>query len=561
MIHNSLITGLLNQISPGNLTQIELRAGQIIKGTVLKLYPDNHAAVQLGGITVTAKLETPLEIGQKTWLQVQPGAGPVTLKVITRPNEANQASEGTMEGLVKALGIKSTPGNVGLLNKLVQANIALKPENLKSFLQAVGQVGDDAETVNAAIVALRKGLPLTKETLLALRTFSDNKNVGSMVDRLLTDTGSLLQSADMNQSPELKMKFQQFYTNLQNMKSSLVELAASISKGEYAPSTEAGSPDNIHADRGQPQPAQPGTLLADEAANRSSSADRRTIANDLSVHGELAAKQDKEQQILIQKAGRQQQIAGKQEVGGLQETAGSQEVQQQTGAQLASNSNLSARAQDHPIQELFNRMGINYENDAFRGFNGSGSSAESKQIENLKASVLQLLDPADANPIPQQMKEEMQSLVSHITGQQLMMAPDAGSPLIQLMLHVPMPGVHNANAVIQLESRQKGKGSVDPDNCRLFFYLSMDNLGETMLDVSIVNKILSIIIYNNRADVSALIQATRQDLEKELSDKGYKLSSVRVLPVKDEKQEGANFAQKTGYSAGFAGYKGVDFRV
>jgi hypothetical protein len=507
VIHNSLITGILNQISPGNMTQIELRAGQIIKGTVLKLYPDNHAAVQLGGITVTAKLKTPLEIGQKTWLQVQPGAGPVTLKVITRPNEAGQASEGTIEGLTKALGIKSTPANVGLLSKVLQANIPVKPEDMKTLLQAAGQAGHDPETVNAAVTALQKGLPLTKETLLALRTFIENKSVASMVNRLLTDTRSLLQSADINKSPELKTKVQEFYRNLQNVKSAFAEFAASVAKGESAAKSVAGSPHHAGSQLDKPQNGQPEL-----------------------VHPETVGKQQNA-------------------------------LQQQTVSRRENVAEPTATVQNHPIQELFNRLGVNHEIDAFRSMNADATSPHNSQMENLKASVLQLLEPAEANSIPQELKGQMQSLVQHITGQQLMIAQPPDSPFIQLMLQMPMPGVQNANAVIQLESRQKGKGTVDPDNCRLFFYLSMDNLGETMLDVSIVNKILSISIYNNRAELTNLVQATRPELEKELADKGYRLSSVRVIPVKDEKQASAKIPQKTRYSTDLTGYKGVDFRI
>ena len=72
----SLIRGLLGDTKAGDPKQLDMKTGQVVRGVVLSVSEDGQeAVVQIQGVKVRAALETPLQAGQATLLQVQPPAG------------------------------------------------------------------------------------------------------------------------------------------------------------------------------------------------------------------------------------------------------------------------------------------------------------------------------------------------------------------------------------------------------------------------------------------------------------------------------------------------------
>jgi hypothetical protein len=468
----SLITGQMwQQIRQIQPSLVELTPGQVFQGKVLKLFPDNLATVQLGGLTVTARLETPLELGQRTWLQVQPGGQPVTLKVINQPGKPNQASESSMEGLTKALGLPVTKETVSFLQKAVDAGIPLRSDSLRAFQQLVQEVSSDPTTEEAVLLALKKELPLTKETVLALRTFAGNAHLGEGLERLVQTVRAVLAEPD-SVPPSLKEPLQQVIGRID------------VARGALAQATQAFT-----------------VPLTEEAVSPN-----------------------------------QQRLS----------TSGpdrSLDIKQM-------------------MTELFQRLGVQHERSLAQAAAGEMALAAGNE-ENVKAALLQVLQHPEADTLPAPLKEHMQQMVHQLTGQQLMLAGNQiDSAFMQIALQLPFPGKENGeNAFIQIESRKRGQGGIDPENCRLFFYLSMENIGETMLDVSIVNKILSIQLYNNDEHLAGLVRALRVPLEQNLAEQGYRLSNLRVSPLPAQQKNKKPSPSFTLSSSSLVNYKGVDFRV
>ena len=85
---SQLLRGIVGSTQPVDAKALELKIGQIVKGVVLQLLADQEAIVNIGGAPVRARLETPLQIGQMTLMQVQPqsNSGQVVLKPLGSSN-------------------------------------------------------------------------------------------------------------------------------------------------------------------------------------------------------------------------------------------------------------------------------------------------------------------------------------------------------------------------------------------------------------------------------------------------------------------------------------------
>jgi hypothetical protein len=505
MIPGSIVNYLMGQTaSPVNVPQIELQPGQIFRGTVLKLFPDNLATVQLGGLTVTARLETALELGQKTWLQVQPGGNPVTLKVISQPGKSAEAADPSIEGLAKAIGSQVSKEGLSLLQRALDEKIPLRPESMRLLQDVIREAGGDKETIDAALLVFKKGLPVTKDTVLSVRAFYGSQNMETGLAKL-TET---LQQALADPKKDMPLVFRD------QLKQLVMQLGGAKAAAERWTSMLSFS---------APGPAQdPANYLPDKAQTT----------------------------LPAQQAGRSEETD---EIPDLAKNAADIDIAQQAGGKAK-----------NAVLELFNRLGLQHERQILGGATAV-NQADTVRMESVKSALLQVLQSPDVNVLHQGSREQLEHMVQQLTGQQLMLAGDNNSAFMQVAMQLPIPGQKEGeNALIQIESRKKAQGELDPDNCRLFFYLSMQNIGETMLDVSIVNKILSVSLYNNQQELPAIVQALRSLLEAKLDEQGYRLSGMRVLPLPSQESAAGKPTAGVPYpasSSSLVNYKGVDLRI
>ncbi|WP_337098829.1 hypothetical protein [Paenibacillus sp. YIM B09110] len=197
---------------------------------------------------------------------------------------------------------------------------------------------------------------------------------------------------------------------------------------------------------------------------------------------------------------------------------------------------------------------------------------QSAQHESLKSALLSLISDSDTPPA---IKETAQQLVSQITGQQLLLTPERNSSILtHVTMFIPLNGQDgNQTASVHIQTRRGRKGELDAANCRLLFNLSMNNLGDTLVDVNVVDKIVSLNLWNDHPAIGALAEASRIEVAERLQETGYQLLSLRTTPLPkpgaetEQKQEqGAEKAKKpltppdlSQFSQ--ARYKGVDFKI
>ena len=249
---------------------------------------------------------------------------------------------------------------------------------------------------------------------------------------------------------------------------------------------------------------------------------------------------------------------------------------------VASNAIASpAPADGHWIGQIFKALGLDHESGLLKHWGRSdvGSpphlsavhsegAEQARLADSLKSVLLQL---AAAEDVPESFKEAAKQAVQHITGQQLLLSSDRSAPFSHITLFVPLQGPDGGQtASIHIQSRKSGNGALDPDNCRLVFDLRMKSLGNTMVDVQVVDRIVSLHVRNDLPFLQELLDSHRDEIAAGMASIGYQFISMKysAYPVPTSEASPGSDVLQTPRTEAAAGtgyipkrYKGVDYRI
>lgn len=216
------------------------------------------------------------------------------------------------------------------------------------------------------------------------------------------------------------------------------------------------------------------------------------------------------------------------------------------------------------VGRVLKLLGAEHEQQAVRGGGAAAAQAASgggaEAADTLKGVLLQVMGSSDAPPA---VKEAAGQIVAQLTGQQLLLNTDRTAPFAQVTLFLPLRGPDGEEtASVHIQSRRGRKGELDAANCRLWFDLDMKQLGQTLVDVQVVDRIVSLKLHNNDPWVLELLEGRREEMAAAAESIGYQLSSLRTEPLPEMKTASgsaavaAKLAEYTPDS-----YKGVDYRI
>ncbi|MGO0061752.1 hypothetical protein ACTID9_17295 [Brevibacillus fluminis] len=576
---SQLLQSFVGRAAVQSATPVEFIPGQVFRGTVQKLFPDNLALVQIGGMPVMAKLEASLEAGQKAWLQVQPTSGMVTLKVLTDTERPQQAQAPTIDGLMKSLGIPESKDSQGIVQTLVKENAPITKEIVNSFEAVAKSLSPSAATTEAFVLAMKRGLPLTKDVVGAVKAFlSPTQTIGTALqavahelDRFLASTtaetdglskgtaeqASVAESVNQQSTatPDSTAALKQTALQLKERLAVLGNLIDSITTG-------AGS-----------QPQQKGTERMDVRTGQPADLPVSVPKEGLLQHNQASGGADSgvspstvSQPQPTQKGGQVQEGPFVGSTGQPEAQTVKSHVQSPHSADdarsVSGQPDVSSPETANPLKELFRQLGITHERHLLQqSVTGKIDPQQADTLENIKSLAMQIAQSPAAHQSPG-LKEAADSLLAQVTGQQLMLVQPPNQALAQIVMQIPLrTDQGEQNAFIQIESKKKDGGQLDSDNCRLLFNLDMEQLGITMVDVSIVNRIISIQVFNNMPWIEPLLSAGKGVLSAELRELGYQLSNLRALPIPEGTKSTSTAEAKSGRASMLNEYKGMDIRV
>jgi len=639
MLHaTQLLSSVLQRANITNQKQLELLPGQVVRGTVLKQYPDQMALVQIGGVQVLAKLEANLEAGQKAWLQVQPNADPVSLKVVTSPDNPSAAQEGTISGLLRSLGIADTQEARTLVLALLKQNMPIHKEQLNAFLEIAKHQDVSDALVSSFLLAAKRGLPLTNQAVTSIQAFLSGQPITQTIKSLIKEaelflargqsTEPFTDNSDATEQLKKPASLQQTVAALKEKLASL-PLALHHDMQRADQKTDTGLFQTAKSNQGGTGQLLPDTTISASDAAQKGTAISATPVTKLSP-GYVPILQSEWDLVALDQSApiaEEVQTRGSLPPAGEQSNPPADSTRQKTNfapttadqtffpqANLVENSSVAAKpkialpqgitfAASQPmeldlaaelgksplidrqkessielpamsvadsavteenekgnmIKEFFRQMGMMHERNLSPHvvFEAENHLVE-KQLSSIKSLLLQVVQ-GPSNQLPVALREAADTLLQQVTGQQLLLSPPPSESISHLIMQLPLRTEQGENtAFIQIESKKKEGGQLDAENCRLFFQLDLKNLGMTMVDVNIVNRIINVSIFNDIPALDRMVMETKDMFSEQLHQVGYHLSSLRVQPV-PTKQTGETKAPVLDHL--MSQYKGVDIRI
>lgn len=192
-----------------------------------------------------------------------------------------------------------------------------------------------------------------------------------------------------------------------------------------------------------------------------------------------------------------------------------------------------------------------------------------QQLQSLPGDSLKslLLMLAKSDDLPASIRETMTQTAQQITGQQLLLSSDRHAPLTHLTLFIPFTNEEGRQtASVYIQSRKDGKGTLDKDNCRLVFDLRMQTMGDTLVEVQVVNSIVSLKVHNDHPAVPELLESFREEFAQGMQQIGFQFLSLKCGPFPAKSESTANGLGKGSADMNLSfyqpkPYKGVDYRV
>lgn len=570
-MHTTPITSHINQ--PNKSLAREFKSGQLVIGKIIKLFPNQKAEVQIGSQKMIATLDVSLRTGEQYWLQVQPGDEQIKLKVLTPT--VNGGAKVTAEQILSHFSMPVTHEAVSLAKYLIKNELPI----LKNTFQVAADWLKTSEDQNQGLQVVKtmmvNNLPFVDEVFKALQSQGSSEslyglltrlrqqlkltsptNVTNQLTTLLNEIGvplhekvsvdGLQKAAALWSNPEASaelkagaftlLQLSGFFSEEDNTNTVFEKLQVNMSKGEagespilkegqklltaYIQSLQSGHRPNaekllqaIHTLSGISQGTEP-VLLQRPAV----------LAGNL-LHAALSASQQSE--IILNLLTTDNRVDdARANLAALlnnkepQVTRNLPENVNRAVQHILENdfkyADLSKGAAAAPfLKEIIRLLGLNMEH----ALSTQDSLAET-ELTGLKPLLMQLKNESHGAGI----NELADQVLNRITAQQLM-SHDAG-PIQQLFMQIPLPN-HQSDLTVEWSGRRTKDGHIDPNYCRILFYLDLAQLKETVVDMQIQNRIVKVSVFNQNAKV--LEQAAHPFvtlLRDKLEQQEYKLSGV-----------------------------------
>lgn len=213
-------------------------------------------------------------------------------------------------------------------------------------------------------------------------------------------------------------------------------------------------------------------------------------------------------------------------------------------ADKAVQSSMDSKAMQFALKTVLKSLGLSYEA-------AIQNSEIEKVAESLKPQLMALMENKEVSDT---VKESASTLLARLNGMQL--ASSEQNHQQQLIMQIPLNFFgKQMDATVQWNGRMKKDGKIDADYARILFYLDMETLKETTIDMQVQNRIVTIQFYNEHTGLDQLAEPFKESLKAGLAELNYHLSGISF---KTFQKEGKLVEKK---ETEVVEHTGVDIRV
>jgi len=203
-------------------------------------------------------------------------------------------------------------------------------------------------------------------------------------------------------------------------------------------------------------------------------------------------------------------------------------------------------------------MGMDFENK-LRHLTNLNKSALSEQFPTLKEIALKALN----SNIPDSIKQSIEQLITKVSTQQITSVHQNG-PEYHLSTTFPIfLNNWSTDLTIQWTGKENSTDStqIQSNYCHILFFLELETLKETMVDVSIQNRVVNVTIFNNEEQLNTIISTTLPVIKEGLAKHDFHLSTLKCLPFNNEQEKKVSEMKFNSSLLSNREYTGVDLLV
>lgn len=565
-----------------------LKPGQIIQGKIKKIFRNNNAQIKFGNKIVTAQVKTSLLVGERYYFQVESLGDRIQLKVI------NNHSNENIRNLVSYLGLNNQKRNYNFIQFLMNHYIPFTQKQIKAAVTLLDSVSDKKVAQYILRYMISENMPITESTFNALYTVETKKlseQIHIVLEQLFQkeeDLSPVEQQlinrlyAMTRKGTDVKEPFIRYilYEGKENSRYLFNFLTATgiieIGENDFSRwQSEWGIFARHHSTRASDSYEQiPFNLnieksieallfLRDHQQQLQQTAHKllnRWFKNPMTANHFTLFKQEINETIAP--------FFSKFPISEFMQTMQNNRTHQKHILSI-----LQTLADDHsymkieeillmttnesdnllPPREMFlnqlKRMllfvGLTDENLIVR-------DQINRTSPSIKLMLMQLIQNND--PV---LTEKAQHLLHFINGLQLQ-SIDETNHFIYTSFQIPGEKLHlNDDLRLEFTSKKTEDGKINPNYCRILFYLNLKNLKETIIDMHIQNRLISITIFNDQEKIKDQCTLFQPLLKARLKDYNYVLTNVNVKPLR--KRTSSNKMQSV--MENLKTDEGIDYRI
>lgn len=206
-------------------------------------------------------------------------------------------------------------------------------------------------------------------------------------------------------------------------------------------------------------------------------------------------------------------------------------------------STFDGKAVHFALKTILKSFGISYE-----------AGLQNLDVEVVSNSLKpQLLSLMQNSEISQNVKDSAEVLLARLNGMQL--ASGEQNHQYQLIMQVPLQFFgKKMDATVQWNGRMMEDGKIDANFARILFYLNMETLEETVIDMQVQNRIVTIQVYNENTNLEHFADPLIKTLREGLGKLNYHLSGIFFKQFQKPEQKENKKKEAVEHS-------GVDIRI
>ena len=196
-----------------------------------------------------------------------------------------------------------------------------------------------------------------------------------------------------------------------------------------------------------------------------------------------------------------------------------------TQAEAQVQSAADSKAMEQAIKTVLKGLGVSYEATL-----ASKAGDVQAVAQQMKPQLLALIQDMQT---PTALRDAAETVMARLNGMQLSSGENGHQH--QLVMQVPLEFFgKKMDATLQWNGRMKDNGKIDANFARVMFYLNMESLQQTVIDMQVQNRVVIINVYNDLPNLDTLAMSLKGALKSGLAEKEYTLSGVFIKPFGEQ---------------------------